>query len=380
MSLEKRVLVQAPSNIALIKYMGKISTPNSTLSSERNVPANPSISMTLNSLCTYVDVSLSAQNGDTPVWISELPRGLPTSQKLQPAVPKLKQADQDRVIQHVLRVRAAAPEILGRFGVEFADSKAFGCTLRTANTFPASSGIASSASSFAAVTLGVMAVCAKDPSAFERAFVSEVELKRCLAEISRQGSGSSCRSFEGPWVGWTTTGSRVQNQTTALEATAMPRMAHFVVLIKTQPKAVSSSEAHARILSSPLWSGRVERVQGRFYDVKNALREGNLSALARSAWIEAWEMHSLFHTANQPFSYWEPGTIEGLHWLAQFMNDAVPPIVTLDAGPNIHIIVPEEQRALWREKLSTHYAGMPVPTVVLEDGQGTGASLLELSK
>jgi mevalonate pyrophosphate decarboxylase len=85
-----------------------------------------------------------------------------------------------------------------------------------------------------------------------------------------------------------------------------------------------------------------------------------------------WEMHSLFHTSEEPFTYWNPQTIEGLHFLAEFLKSPTPPIVTLDAGPNVHVLVAEGDRSVWRERLTTQFG----KDRILEDGQGPGAEVL----
>ena len=47
--MSARILVRAPSNIALVKYMGKRETG-------MNLPENASVSMTLSQLCTFVEI------------------------------------------------------------------------------------------------------------------------------------------------------------------------------------------------------------------------------------------------------------------------------------------------------------------------------------
>ena len=64
---------------------------------------------------------------------------------------------------------------------------------------------------------------------------------------------------------------------------------------------------------------------------------GDIAEVSRLSWTEMWEMHSLFHTASPAFSYWEPGTIHALRTFAEDVLSDHPPIVTLDAGPNVHI-------------------------------------------
>lgn len=355
---ERIVFSRAPSNIALIKYMGKKGGGG-------NIPENPSLSLTLQGLCTLAELEVSATKRELCTWVPELPRSLPKDVESVAQVPVLSDSAVARVVRHFERVKNALPEIFSQFSIELDQNswKNSSTQLRTANTFPASSGIASSASSFAAVTLAVAAGYAKSKTQWEQAWKEQIGLRRELAKLSRMGSGSSCRSMEGPWVYWN------EEETEKVETSSLARVAHFVVLIRTEPKQVSSSSAHERVRTSPLWQGRVERVHERVKNLRKALTQGDLSQVSRIAWSEAWEMHSLFHTSDEPFSYWEPGTLEGLQWFAPQMMGARPPIVTLDAGPNIHVIVDEADKLQWREKLREHFKGY----VVLEDQQGYGA-------
>jgi diphosphomevalonate decarboxylase len=142
-----------------------------------------------------------------------------------------------------------------------------------------------------------------------------------------------------------------------------------VVLLKSEPKQVSSSDAHSRVRTSPLWEGRIERAESRVRNMTVALRRGDLVTVARISWSEAWEMHSLFHTCVEPFSYWEPGTIELLHWLTPKIRESSPPIVTLDAGPNIHILVDQKDRDRWLQELRENFSKWNI----LEDEAGEGA-------
>jgi diphosphomevalonate decarboxylase len=345
-----------------------------------NLPANPSASMTLKALCTFVQLDCKAAIGhsNSIQWLPSGPQ-LPSSQEFAhyPAllVPSLKEQEVARMIRHIERVQLLLPPVFEELGLE-CRTQPLKIQIRTANTFPASSGIASSASSFAAITLATAFAWVKRPDELRRLCLDsgpEAPVRVALGRISRQGSGSSCRSFHGPWVFW-------EDETpSVLAARGMPEMSHFVLLIKTQSKKVSSSAAHQAILSSPLWQGRVARVQERAERLKLALREGDLRVISQIAWTEAWEMHSLFHTCAQPFSYWEAGTIEALHGLAPFLGEASPPIVTLDAGPNIHVLVPKSDRDVWRKRLKELRV---LPTLeelkILEDGQGTGAECVDL--
>lgn len=355
--------MRAPSNIALIKYMGK-------RDSSLNLPDNASLSMTLNELATWVSIR-SGDSGSGLVLDAGLPDGAPS----QARAPRLNQAGTDKVLRHAALVRSESERILPAYGMVYTFVPDL--ALRSCNTFPEASGIASSASSFAAVTLAVALASAGDSQAFALAWLQNADFRRELARVSRRGSGSSCRSFEGPWVRWEGEDARALDLS-GLGAARLPELAHFVLLISSEAKAVSSSQAHARVKSSPLWNGRVARVVQRLAAFETALRRADLASLARIAWSEAWEMHSLFHTASEPFTYWKSGTVAALEWLAPYIYVAsgtsapVPPIVTMDAGPNIHITVPVQDAAIWRTRFTDRFGH----EAVLEDRPGSGASIV----
>jgi diphosphomevalonate decarboxylase len=359
---------RAPSNIAIVKYIGK-------RDGATNIPENPSLSLTLNRLCSYVEITCSdapelpelpdLPGLDEAAWAPEPPLLWSGYDDLKLQVPNLDEEGIGRFLTHFERARDAAPAILSKYGVPVAaqTGKARSYLIRSGNTFPASAGIASSAASFAALTLATALTRAGDQAAFDRAFHSEAGLRHDLASLSRQGSGSSCRSFEGPWVGWE------REHAFKLDAST-PKLAHFVLLVSSAAKKVSSSAAHRLVKESPLWAGRVDRASARFEQARRALAEGDLARLARIAWDETWEMHSLFHTATEPFSYWQPRTIEILQWLSAFVNGPEPPVVSMDAGPNVHLIVAATRADFWREMLIERYGR----DSFLEDEPGGGAS------
>ncbi len=379
----KIVRVRAPSNIALIKYMGK-------KDSALNIPENPSISMTLNALCTFAEVSVHENGSGQFQWAPlngyqvpdlhqsgleqdglrnpPLSRGGEQTYEVDTSLPgrisRLQSGVLQKIVAHVARMKTLLPPVYSKYKIRWNPKnwEERDILIKTGNTFPASSGIASSASSFAAMTLALSSAFAEEPREFESSWADHRELRKDLARISRQGSGSSCRSFEGQWVLWE------QEDIHVLDCPKMPSLAHFVVLVDTQPKKIPSSRAHALVRTSPLWEGRPERATHRTQKMRVALAAGDLGAVARLAWSDAWEMHSLFHTAQEPFSYWAPATIEALHWLSSFVLSDLPPIVTLDAGPNVHVSVELSMREVWRNRLKEKFGN----GLILEDELGGG--------
>ena len=347
------ITAKAPSNIALVKYMGKSAV-------DGNLPANGSLSMTLNSLCTLARVAES-QSGTE--WNPALFHGQEKVAGLSAIVPALSEKGRERILRHAARSLEVAPSLLSSCGIRAKSLR--GVQISAANTFPAASGIASSASSFAAVTWAIAAASAESFSEFHLAWQKTPALRRALAELSRKGSGSSCRSMEGAWVRWE------GEKAFPVEGVTLPSMTDFVLLAGKEEKEVSSSEAHQRVFSSPLWSGRVERATSRLAQVESALQKADLHSLAAVVWEESWEMHSLFHTSQPPFTYWLPRSLEILKAFSK--RDAFgglpPPVVTMDAGPNVHVLVPTSSADAWRAWIESTFPGLEY----LEDQCGSGA-------
>ncbi len=291
----------APSNIALIKYMGKESG---------NQAVNGSLSLTLENFRTFVELE---KKGSSDVW-----------QPLPDCAP----------------LRA---ESTGRFVAFFQKLKqAAGITdsfeIRSGNNFPSDAGLASSASSFAALTKTALKAFAEIkgtsvPSALE------------MARVSRTGSGSSCRSFFSPWCRW-------EGEDVRAVSGNLPPLVDLVAVIDSGFKKVSSSEAHQRVRTSPLFQDRVPRAQKRLALLETALQEGSFRRVAEISWEELWDMHSLFHTSQPPFFYFAPETLALLRWAENRWEKKTGPITTIDAGPNVHFLVPASEAEEYRKEIS----------------------------
>lgn len=299
-------LGQAPSNIALIKYMGK-------KDKNKNLPSNPSLSYTLNELVT--NVSLEKYPGKKDFW-----EPLHT-----PGVPEfvLSKEAQERFLNHLAFLKA-----------EFKYSGAF--IVRSSNNFPHSSGLASSASSFAALTqCAVLALCELTHTPIPS---TEVQ-----ANLSRLGSGSSCRSFFSPWALWD--GEKVGGIELPYQ-----RLLHEVIIVSHEVKKVSSSLAHQRVQTSPLYQARDERARENLRVLLLALQTQQWHDAYEICWREFQDMHQLFSTCAEPFSYMNERTLDVLaHLQTLWEHKGDGPIVTMDAGPNVHVLYRPDQADMARQ-------------------------------
>lgn len=339
------VEAKAPSNIALIKYMGK------SVAAE-NRPTNSSLSWTLMGFETWVQLSWAAKDSEPSVK----PNGVLSEQKAefvmsdspvslgpQWQLPVLSERGRARFLKHaqfcfaelrarnfqlIPQVRAAMSETNGPLRI----------VIQSANSFPSDCGLASSASSFAALTCAVFALF--DSSRLPEKEVGPTAVQSLLAALSQKGSGSSSRSLFSPWAIWKTDCS-VQVPSGKLR----DDLNHAVFIVTSKVKDVSSSEAHLRVATSSLFQGRAERAEVRLAELCLCLQESAGSSRWSEAcdlvWSEMWDMHALFETSNPPFGYMDSGSLSVLRGIQEVEKKlGFRLMVTMDAGPNVHVLWP----------------------------------------
>lgn len=331
------IRARAPANIALIKYMGKRSDPT-----KGQLPENPSISLTLNELCSGIEIDRELDAKFSATWLAEeTPRFGVERPWAQPHwTPIARERAHQRLVLAIERIHAELQAPLRDRWV-----------IRTGNTFPAGTGIASSASFFAALTL---ATC----KALVRGSADADE----LADISRRLSGSSCRSFFGPWAYW-------ENDQVHALASRLPAMADTVILLETEHKEIGSSDAHQRVKASPNWAGRSARATERARKMVEALRLGDWEAVRTGALQDSDDMHVLFETSIPPFHYRTAASREIIAWASE--RSWV--MATMDAGANVHLLTQRQDQMRLSDDLKKSFGqGLRL----LLDTEGHGPTLL----
>lgn len=344
----RKVKTFAPVNIAWIKYMGK----------ENGVPTNSSFSLTLNQIGTEVELCSTAGTQDQ--W-----EGIELDWAPGSYVPP--EAGINKLFGFLKNSAIWAPFFREHGLVPELPKKV---VIRTRNNAPAASGVATSASSYAAFTLAWVRLLGADDSKIK---------KNTLAKLAALGSGSAGRSISGPWVEWKTTTNGSEFLHYEFESGTIggsSRWVDVVFLFEESPKEVSSSEAHLRVSSSPLWKGRIQRAEKRLMRVKEILNFIPNSSEERSALElelkdlvlnEALDMHELFETSNPPFSYQNQKTKSLIEKLRKFSS--FPVYVTLDAGANAHVMMDQVNLALFLTWAKSEFPETPL----LWSEAGTGA-------
>ncbi len=325
-----KATARAGSNIAFIKYWG-------VADQRLNLPLNNSISMTLGALhtTTTVEWDNAGRLGVDQITIDgERAEG--------------KKAE--RVSQHLDLIR------------HLAGDRRYRARVVSRNNFPMGSGIASSASAFAALTV---AACAAFKLTFDRTQ---------LSAIARRGSGSASRSLFSGYVEW----ERGRNDETSVGHQLFPaeywNLRDVVAVVSTAEKAVSSQSGHSLALSSPFNTARIDSLYGALQEVRTALTLRDLPRLGPILESDALAMHAVMMTSRPSLLYWQPGTLEVLHAVRRWREEEKLAVYfTMDAGANVHLICePETERELLR-RLQT-LSGV---RSVITSGPGEGAEVTD---
>jgi diphosphomevalonate decarboxylase len=230
------------------------------------------------------------------------------------------------------------------------------------NDFPTGSGLASSASGFAALAVAASAAARID-----------LDLQ-ALSALARQGSGSACRSLWGGFVAWHR-GQRPDGRDSHGAPIAPPDhwdLSMVVAIVDPGPKGVGSTEGMERSrLTSPLFPGWVARAPDRLERATEAVLRRDLPELGQIMEQSTFEMHATMHTSEPPLLYWLPGTVAALHRVFELRSAGVGAWATMDAGPQVKILCASVDAPRVRAALEE-----VVPRVVVLR-PGPGASLVD---
>jgi diphosphomevalonate decarboxylase len=280
----------ANPNIAFVKYWGKADAA-------LNLPANPSLSMNLAALTTATTVEFRSDLPSDMVTIDDQPA---TDQAVA------------RVVAHLDRVRALAG----------CDERAW---VASRNDFPAGTGLASSASAFAALSLAATLAAGLDLD------------EPALSRLARLGSGSACRSVPAGFSLWDGDGG----EGSYARQVASPEhwdLRDVIAIVSREHKVVGSKAGHDLAPSSPLYAARLAAVPGLLENIRLGLEKKDLSIMGPAVEADALAMHAVMMTSDPSLLYWLPATVDVLRKVRSWRQAGVKVYFTLDAGPNVHCL------------------------------------------
>ncbi|NHN26699.1 diphosphomevalonate decarboxylase [Flavobacterium jejuense] len=332
----------APSNIALVKYWGK---------KDNQVPANPSVSFTLENCKTITSIAFAKKEDQNDFVFDLLFEGKP-KEDFKPKIQKF----------------------LERIDVYCPYLKEYHLTIDTKNTFPHSSGIASSASGMAALAMNIMSLEKElSPSISEDYFYQKASF------LARLGSGSACRSIKGKVVVWGNH-AEITNSSDLFGVEFSEVHANFkayqdtILLVDKGEKQVSSTVGHDLMHNHTYAERRFEQAHDHLLKIKAALKEGNISEFMKIVESEALTLHAMMMTSMPYFILMKPNTLEIINAIWKYRNqNQIPVCFTLDAGANVHVLYPENVKEKILEFIKNELVGYCQNGQYICDQIGTGS-------
>lgn len=287
-----RARARAHANIALVKYWGKI--PGT-----ENAPATPSISLALDALTTVTEV-----------------RRLPSGPDRVELNGRPAEGETRRRVTAFLDLWRGRGLLSGPVAVS------------TENRFPTASGLASSASGYAALTL---ALAGLSPRRLDR---------RALSRLARRGSGSAARSVPGGLAALPLGEDPAAR--TLLRAEEVP-WGMVIALVEGGMKAVGSREGMERSReTSPYYTAWVRQSRRDYRRMLAAVRRRDLGEVGEIAEANALAMHACMLSTRPALVYWSGGTLALLNEVRRWRADGLETYATIDAGAHVMLLARRE--------------------------------------
>jgi diphosphomevalonate decarboxylase len=288
----------AHPNVALSKYWGKREGGG-------NFPAVPSLSITLDGLATRTRVRFDGALDSDRVAIGG-----------EPATA----AAAARVVELLDRVRAAAGD----------ERRA---EVVSVNDFPTASGLASSASGFAALALAAARAAGLDWDAAR------------VSDLARRSSASAARSLFGGYVELDAgaVAAREEDLLAARSVATSDALPLTVLVCVTTdaPKAVGSTDGmRVTMRRSPYaqaWLAEAPRLHAHLRD---ALFAGDLPRVGELAEASALAMHASAIAAG--VVYWNAATLSAIACVRALREAGLHAYASIDAGPHVKALVRTE--------------------------------------
>jgi diphosphomevalonate decarboxylase len=247
----------------------------------------------------------------------------------------------------------------------------------SANTFPHSSGIASSASA-----MGALAMCLVT---IEESITGSADPESVLQKasfIARLGSGSASRSVFPSFALWGATDS----WTGSSNEYAIPvidyhenfkGMRDSILLVESGQKKISSTAGHSLMETNPYSASRFRQAFRNMATIKPILAGGDWGGMIDLMEEEALSLHAMMMTSRPGYMLMQPETVAILDKVRIFRNDTGLYVgFTMDAGANVHLLFAAEHEQPVREFIESELIRFCEDRQVLHDRMGIGPQKL----
>ncbi|MCB0479003.1 MAG: diphosphomevalonate decarboxylase [Crocinitomicaceae bacterium] len=340
------LVCHSPSNIALVKYWGKI---------DAQIPCNPSVSFTLNNAISKTKLNYQpSESGKFELeFLFENQRNPKFEEKIM------------KFFQSISEVFPFINQLKFSFESE--------------NTFPHSAGIASSASGMSAIA---MILCELEKQHFGTLQEKEEYLQKA-SFIARLGSGSACRSVYpelaswGEIKGYDNTSNLYATQMNAEVDNVFATYHDDILIVDKKEKSVSSRAGHDLMNGNPYAEPRFQQGKENVVKIIDIMKAGDLDAFNSIVESEALTLHAMMMTSNPYFLLMRPNTVKIIEKIFAYRNDTKLPVCfTLDAGPNIHLLYPDSIKMEIKTFIEAELRPLTYENTIIEDHVGQGSKII----
>ncbi len=337
---------RCPSNLAIVKYWGKYGV---------QYPRNPSLSLTLEKAFTITNIDYRYKESGG-ISIDFLFEG-----KEKPAFAR-------RIQRYLENIRSYFPFLENLHLI-----------ISSENSFPHSSGIASSASAMGALAL---CLCSIENDLFST-LDNEQEFFHKASYISRLGSGSASRSvypYGAIWGIHRNIKDSSQEYAIPFGVEMHPIFQTFhddILIVSGTEKSVSSSAGHTLMDNNPFATARYEQAKERMVELVACMRAGDLDDFGKIAEDEALTLHALMMCSQPSYMLIDPGSVAIMKKVRAFRKEThIPVYFSLDAGPNIHLLYPDSEKEKVKELIDGELIGHCHQQKIIRDHVGKGPQKL----
>ena len=290
------------ANIALVKYWGK-------KSKDPVLPYNPNISLRLDKLYSKTKIEPSLTNEDE-FYINDEKQSAEEVEKITKFIARFTPSNREKIV------------------------------IKSYNTVPTAAGLSSSSSG----TMALVLAC--------NDYFNLNKTIEQLVEISKEGSGSSCRSFY-KMAAWLEDGS-VEELNCNLDFGMM------VLVVDENRKKISSRNAMEQCAqTSTTFNKWVEQAKNDFIEMKKALNENDFEKIGQITESNALAMHATTTTSTPSFSFLTENSHKAMDIVKSLRKNGHQCYFTMDAGPNVKVLylkkdeqkLYEEISKLWNKKI-----------------------------
>lgn len=337
------VTVESPSNIAIVKYWGKKGV---------QLPLNPSLSFTLKNSKTITTVKVDSEND-----------------------PCLELYFENTINEKFKNKILLKKDFLEQEFEWLFKSKVI---IESQNTFPHSTGIASSASSMSALSVALVEIDEKIHGRCEN------KMER-ISRIARVLSGSASRSVFPTAAAWGKAPAYLDTIFSDEYAVGVDQYIHpkfknlqnAILIVDSNEKSVSSSAGHELMNFHPHRDSRINHANKNFVDLLHVLTAGDFAEFARISEVEALDLHAMMMTSHPSFILLKPNSLSIIEKIRSARSSQkIEMTFTIDAGPNIHLLYSKEFSSDVKKFIDDEFIKNKLVHSVIYDEVGSGTKVL----